>query len=353
MGGLLLGHAAAVVAHSHLHIVGGFLSADPHVAAAGRKLAGVVGEGVHHEERQRLVGFHDSSGRLHFEAEALELEAHARHRHDVEQLLQRETLDVERELSLSHLYPLRKQGVELVDFVGQFGHVVVLRLALLRVAFVLHQSVHLIGDAVDERTDAVDEMNLCPLLHVPATVGLQVESGQGYLLVHLFVFLLLKLQGLAVALVPLHERLQQVVGREPALAATAHETEGIEQCADDDNHQHHSREHDVQRLRGAVHLSGAGLDETVLARLLLQVEIDVAVVVALLFVVNGRIGERQLFADGSHEVGRPLYHRVALEGTVEIIDGVVVIFQFPVALGQRTVAARYLVDVAIAPENVE
>ena len=106
-------------------------------------------------------------------------------------------------------------------------------------------------------------------------------------------------------------------------------------------------------MRRAVHLSGSRLKQAVLSCLLLQVEVEVTVVVALLLVVDGRIGQRQLLADRGHEIRRALYHGVALQRAPEVIDGALVILQHPVALGQRAVAASYLVDIAIAEEDIE
>lgn len=56
-------------------------------------------------------------------------------------------------------------------------------------------------------------------------------------------------------------------------------------------------------MRGAVELVGARLVVAVLARLVLQVEVEVAVVVAGLLVIDGRIDDAELLAYRGHEVG--------------------------------------------------
>ena len=160
----LLGrHAAARVGHGELHVVGLLQGADGHVAAAVSELAGIVSQGVQHEERQHAVGLDGGVGRYHGERHPLHVEAGLATEDEVEQGLQGETLDMQAELALPQLYPLREQVVLLVNLVREFSDVFHGVTAVLTV-----KMVDGVKDAVDEGGNAVDQRHLGALLQVAA-----------------------------------------------------------------------------------------------------------------------------------------------------------------------------------------
>ena len=80
-------------------------------------------------------------------------------------------------------------------------------------------------------------------------------------------------------------------------------------------HQHedscqHGQEHPVELHRRLVILCGTGFQLSVLAGLLLYVQVEVAVVIAGGLVVQGSIDYAELFADAGNEVGGLIDGRV-------------------------------------------
>ena len=98
---LLFTHAAARVCHRDFHIVGSILGRDVHAAALAGKLTRIVGQRVQHEQREHRVGLDRCRRRLHVERDTLHAEAGLAARHQVEQLLQGEALDVQVQLALA------------------------------------------------------------------------------------------------------------------------------------------------------------------------------------------------------------------------------------------------------------
>ena len=98
-------HAFAVVGHGDLDVGGLLVGIDADVAASGGELAGIVGQGVEHEERQHTVGLDSRSGGTDVEFDALHEEAALALGDDVEEVVECEGLDVEAELALMKLYP--------------------------------------------------------------------------------------------------------------------------------------------------------------------------------------------------------------------------------------------------------
>ena len=114
-------HALACIGYGNLNK--GFihhLGANLHLSTARCKLAGVIGNGVDHEESQGAVGLHHGIGRLHLQVHAAHLETHLAFGHNVEEWLQREAFDTEVDGSLAHLNPIGEHCIVLINLVGQF-----------------------------------------------------------------------------------------------------------------------------------------------------------------------------------------------------------------------------------------
>ena len=86
--------------------------------------------------------------------------------------------------------------------------------------------------------------------------------------------------------------------------------------------------------------------------LLLQVDVDVAVIVALGFVVDGGIGHGELLTDTGHKV-RSLVDGSVRQCLLKVIQRLQVVTQGMVARGQRTVRTGYLVDITVVGKEPE
>ena len=78
--------------------------------------------------------------------------------------------------------------------------------------------------------------------------------------------------------------------------------------------------------------SGSGFQFTVLTGLFLQIYVDITVVVAMLLIVDGRIGHTELFADAGDQVGG-LVDTLVDECTVQIGQRTEVIAHSMIARG--------------------
>ena len=147
---LFLVHTLSVVRDGNLHILILCLdlSLDDHLATGRSKLPGVVGYRIDHEERQGTVGFQNSIGRLHHEPDALHLEARLSLLHNVEELLQGETLDAEVQHSLLHLNPACQGTVIVFNDIYQFQYILVALLSYLLSFTPLAESGHLVQHTV-------------------------------------------------------------------------------------------------------------------------------------------------------------------------------------------------------------
>ena len=108
------------VGDAQFYVVIGLGGLDEGRASGSRKLAGIVGKGVEHEEGQGAVGFDDGVGGSQLQADMLVGKAGFCLSDQVEQWLQMKTLDMEHEVPLFHLYPIGKHLVGCVDLTGQF-----------------------------------------------------------------------------------------------------------------------------------------------------------------------------------------------------------------------------------------
>ena len=269
---LVISHALAGVFDSDFHTIVEVAGRDGDTAVLGREFTGVVSQRVEHEEGEHLVSLDDGLRALHFKFDTLHLERRASAPQQVEKRLQREALDMQAEISLTQLYPVGEHLVVVVDLVGQFTDVIPL-------GAVMFNS---INDAVDEGRDAVDERDLRPLFEAEPLAVLHPQTLYGQLFALLF---------------------EEVVGDILTAFAAVHVVEEPEREKQQDDGDDDGNKHEVQLHGGLLILAGTGLELTVLTGGLLQVEVEIAVVVALLLVVDGGIGHAELFANGRHEVG--------------------------------------------------
>ena len=346
-------HSSSRISHRNLHAVSQFSCRDGDPSAFRRELAGIVGYGVDHEERERLVGLHDSRCVLHLQVNPFQHETHAPALHHIEKILQAETFHTQAHLALTHLYPAGENFVVVANLVGQFAHVGkslgpdLLRLVLLK------QSRHLIDDAVDERHDAVDERHLGPLLKIAALVALDLLPDQHDLFAQFLVVFSQLACPLGCFLLPFLQRLQEGGHRNLAVAALSDAVEQIEQCQNHQNHHHHRRNHGIEQARRLLQLVASGFQLAVLSCLLLHVEIDVAVDVAAGFIVDSRIDKAELLANAGHQVGSAVDGCVALQGVEQANFSRLIVVDAPEALGKRAIGSRRLIDVAIVRENLK
>ena len=129
--------------------------------------------------------------------------------------------------------------------------------------------------------------------------------------------------------------------------------EPIEQGYEQPYHEHYGKKHQVEQARRVLQLVVASLELTVLTRLFLHVEVDVAVLVATLLVVDCRIDKAELLADTGHEVWGTIDDGVLLQGIEQADLGRLIVANTPEALGQGSIGACRLVDVAIGTELLE
>ena len=143
-----------------------------------------------------------------------------------------------------------------------------------------------INDTFDERQDAHGQRHLGTLFKIAKLVACHAQPG----FCHLFVLLL-----------------QQVVKLMVFTALAIHAVEEPQQTKEQNNGCHNGNNHQVELADSTVENACSRFQLTVLACLLLQVDIDVTIVVALLLVVDGGIGHTELFADARHQVGSLIY----------------------------------------------
>ena len=105
---------------------------------------------------------------------------------------------------------------------------------------------------------------------------------------------------LLVTLFPFFQRFKQIRHRVRLDFLTSHSVEDIEQEDHQDNHGNDGDDHGIELQSILIEQGGTCLQLSVLSRLLLQVEIDVTIVVALLLVIESRINHTKALMDGSH-----------------------------------------------------
>jgi len=92
--------------------------------------------------------------------------------------------------------------------------------------------------------------------------------------------------------------------------------ENVEQHHHEHNHRHHGSNHHVELLGVFVERSRTCLQLAVLTRTVLQIQIDIAVVIALLLIIYSRINQAESFTYRRNEVGCLLYRLVVVKGMI-------------------------------------
>ena len=234
------------------------------------------------------------------------------------------------EISLTQLYPVGEHLVVVVDLVSQLADIVH-RLLTPYSFFPFLLLSYFMYDPVDKGRDAVDERDLRPLFEAEPLAVLHPQTLYGQLFALLF---------------------EEVVGDVLTAFAAIHVVEEPEREEQQDDGDDDGNQHKVQLPGSLLILAGTGLKLTVLTGGLLQVEVEVAVVVALRLVVDGSIGHAELFADGSHEVGSLIDERVG-ERLFEVVERRFVVADLSEAGGEGTVGTGNLVDIAVLFEDDE
>ena len=147
---LAVGHPLPCVFDRHFHIVGHLTCLDSDSTALRCIFTGIVSHRVEHEECQHSIGLHDGRGRFYIEGDALHLERRAPPGKELEEVLQREALDMQAELTLTQLNPVGEHIVVFIDLISQFTDIVTSGSPDLR------RAGSLVADAVDKRRDGVD-----------------------------------------------------------------------------------------------------------------------------------------------------------------------------------------------------
>ena len=137
------------------------------------------------------------------------------------------------------------------------------------------------------------------------------------------------------------------------ILSPAHTVEEVEYQDDYHDHEDHGSDHHVELDGVLVEQGGTGLQLPVLSGLLLEVEVDIAVIVALLLVIECRIDQAESLPDGSHQIGSRLDGLVGLQGTQEAVAGGIVVLDGKIAFRQGTISPGYLVSIAIGNKNIE
>ncbi len=190
---IILAQSHTRVTDIHLYIVVAFSGCYCHTAALGRELAGIVGKRVYHEKRQRLIRFHLQGGGLHVKPYALLFEGIAALSHYLEQVLQVNGPNVERQLSLAHLYPFGQHIVELADLRHELQYVVAPLGTHTTLAFHAH---HLAGNAVEIGNDGMHKRHACAAHHVLLFAFLQFQLRDVELFLQFFELLVQQSHGL-------------------------------------------------------------------------------------------------------------------------------------------------------------
>ena len=226
------------------------------------------------------------------------------------------------EFTLTQLDPVSKHLVIVDNLIGQFtdvSHIAAMG------------RLHLVENAVDKRCDRIDERHLGPLLEVSPLAVLHPEAHGRQLLSPLF---------------------ENIVGNLLVAGLAVHVIEEPEREEQKEDGSHNGSQHDVELNRSLLVLTGTRLELAILSRGLLQVEVEVAVIVALGLIIDSRISHTELFADRSHQVGSLVDRRVR-ECLFEIVKCRLIVAYLSEAGSQRTISTSNLIDIAIAFEEIE
>ena len=174
----------------------------------------------------------------------------------------------------------------------------------------------------------------------------------GYLLAHFLVAFLGLFVIVGTRFLPIVERLQQTVYREAGSFLLGLIDEERHCHNEQDDGYNNDSDHDVLLAQRRVELLGTRLEHTVLACVLLHVEIDIAVVVAQFLVVECGIDNRHLLAYGGNEVGSGVYGGVVGNGIIKADKRRLIVAHLEESLRQCAPCACNLIDIAILTEQI-
>ena len=129
--------------------------------------------------------------------------------------------------------------------------------------------------------------------------------------------------------------------------------ENVEQNHHEHNHRHHGSNHQVELLGILVECRGTCLQLAVLSRTVLQIQIDIAVVIALLLIIYSRINQAESFTYRRYEVGCLLDGLVVVQGMIQAVERRRIIMDIPETFCQRTIGSGSLINISVARKEVE
>ena len=213
--------------------------------------------------------------------------------HGIEERCQFERRNLQTQLPLLHLDPLRQQVVEFVDALCEFADICERLLSDLPS---LAHAPHLIYDSVEEGDNALNQLQLGTLLNILLLIGQEAQFGSLLLLKQLLLLVGKRLLAVQGSLFHLLHLLAQQTSLSTCAPAPASE-QAEEEQADNDGRSDGTgnKAMEIRTFVGELH--GAAFKFGVLARDVEQVEEYIAVVVALCFHVKSAEGHRELLTD--------------------------------------------------------
>ena len=263
---LFTGHSLSSIFYRYFYISIGLNGRNVHPPLFVGELSCVVSQSVEHEERKHPISLNHGIGWFYAKFNTFHLERCAPFKQHVEQRLKRETLNMQTQLALAQLDPICKDIIILIDLIDKLTYI---GQSFIVAGTIAAKTVHLVNHTVDERSDIAYKRHLCPLFQIASLVLLYLQQLNGKL------FTLL-LQG-AIFRICLRLLLVEIV-------------EQPQRKEQQDDGRDNGDKHDVELRQLTLVLIGASFELTILTGGLLQVEIHITVLVALLFIVDGGIG---------------------------------------------------------------
>ena len=264
---LLFAHALTRICYRYLDIIGCLLSRNSYAASLRREFTGIIGQGVQHKERQHTICLYLGICGLHIQGDTFHGKGLATMRHQVEERLQGETLNLEIQFTLTELYPLSKNIIVIVDLVCKFTDIG--ETLLLAGSIEIVQTTDFVNDSIDKWRNTIDEGNLSTLLQMTTLVIFQTQLANRHIILSLFKFVF------ELAIASLFLLIQMV-------------KEQQQEYQENDGY-HHCRQHNIQLAGTAFILRCTSLQLTVLTGFAHQIDISIAVFIAQLFFIHRRI----------------------------------------------------------------
>ena len=159
MSQLFFSHTVTGIFYRYLYILLSLRGIYLHLSTFLGKLPGIVGKGIQHKERQHSISLYHSLSRFHLQIHTLHLEASLASADDIKQLLQRKTLYLQTEFSLTQLDPIGQHIVIGIDLICQF-------LDIGDIGFT--RMTGLIEDTVYKGCNGINQRYLRPLFQIPS-----------------------------------------------------------------------------------------------------------------------------------------------------------------------------------------